>query len=323
MNKINVSIIIVSYNTINVILPCIQSIYESEFTESFEIIVVDNGSSDNSREAITEHFPDVQIIESGYNAGYAGGNNIGYKYSKGRNILFLNPDTIIHKAALDHMVSLADSSAECGALGPKVLNRDGSLQKSCYLSPALSRSIASVLFLDYLPFWENITGIKTNYMFDEQTHEMIVDCVSGCCMLVKRKSLEDAGAFDESYWMYGEEGELCERIREKGYKIIFTPEASIVHLGGASTDSHSFKMRLHVERNRRMFYAQHRGKIELLLFKAILLFDTSRRILTSITKILITAGTNKKHVLKLTRSCGLFLWQLGIIRQGDRPFKNN
>ena len=322
MSNVDLSIIIVSYNTIKDILPCIKSVYESGFTVSLEIIVVDNGSSDNSLEAITEHFPDVQIIESGYNAGYAGGNNIGYKYSKGRNILFLNPDTIINKAALDHMVCLADSSSECGALGPKVLNRDGSLQKSCYLSPALSRSISSVLFLDYLPFWESITGIKTNYTLDEQAHEMEVDCVSGCCLLVKRKALEDAGAFDESYWMYGEEAELCERIREKGYKIIFTPAASIVHLGGASTDDHSFKMRLHVERNRRMFYAQHRGKIQLFLFKALLLFDTSRRIITSIAKILITAGTNKKHVLKLTRSCGLFLWQLGFIRQGDRPFKS-
>ena len=317
--ELDLSIVIVSYNTCGVLLACLESIYDSTPRASFEVIVVDNGSTDKTLPELRQRFPEVHIVESGYNAGFTGGNNLGVEQARGRYVLFLNPDTLVLADTLDVLVREADAEAECGALGPSVLNADGSRQTSCWCSPTLLRVLCSVLFLDYLPKWESLTGIKTRYSDPEYEHKMKVGTVSGCCLLAPRRVLVEIGGFDDDYWMYGEEDDLCERIRQKGYKVIYTPAASIVHLGGASLSDHTLRWRLHAERNRRLFFAKHRGRLSLACLRVVLLFDTVRRVVTSTCQMVLTAGTSRRFRLKEGRSLGLLCWQLGFIKQGDRP----
>lgn len=319
MPEFDLSIVIVSFNSRDVLLPCLESIYASSPRLSFEVILVDNGSKDGSLQEVRRRFPSVAVIEPGYNSGYTGGNNIGYRQATGRNVLFLNPDTRIKERTLDELVSRADSNPQFGAIGPKVLKQDGSLQLSCYPPPTVMNVLCSVLLLDYIPGWESLSGIKTHYRPDEYTQEMEVGAVSGCCLLVPRRVLDETGAFDEDYWMYGEEDDLCERIRKSGYRILYTPSVSIVHLGGATTDDHTLRWRIHVEHNRRLFFAKHRGKASLVAIRAILLFDTVRRILAGTLRMILTGGCSRKYRLKVARSLGLLCWQVGLIKKGDRP----
>ena len=315
------SIVIVSFNSRDVLLPCLESIYASSPRLSFEVILVDNGSKDGSLQEVRLRFPSVTVIESGYNSGYTGGNNIGYRQAIGRNVLFLNPDTLINDGALDGLVSRADSDPRCGAIGPKIQRQDGSLQLSCYRSPTVINVLCSVLFLDYIPCWESLSGIKTHYRAEEYMKEMEVDAVSGCCLLVPKVVLDKIGGFDEEYWMYGEENDLCERIRKSGYRILYTPLVSIVHLGGLANKALTLWWRIHIVHNRMLFFAKHRGKASLGAFKAILLFDTIRRTLTDTVRMMLTltGDCSRRYRLKVAQSLGLLCWQLGLIKKGKRP----
>lgn len=315
----DLSVVIVSFNSRDVLLPCLESIYASSPRLSLEVILVDNGSKDGSLEEVRRRFAAVTIIESGYNAGYTGGNNIGYRHAAGRNVLFLNPDTLIKHGVLDGLVSRADSDPQCGAVGPRILRQDGSLQPSCYPPPTVANVLCSVLLLDYIPGWESFSGIKTHYRPDEYSQEMEVGAVSGCCLLVPKRVLDEIGAFDEDYWMYGEEDDLCERIRKSGYRILYSPSVSIVHLGGLASKDLTLRWRIHVEHNRRLFFAKHRSKASLLAIRAILLLDTIRRIFVGSVQMILTGGCSKKYRLKVAQSLGLLCWQVGLIKQANRP----
>ncbi len=319
MAELDLSIVLVAFNSRKHLLACLKSLYTTPPTLDFEVIVIDNGSDDGTQEALAERFPEARLIESGHNAGYTGGNNLGYRNSSGRHLLFLNPDTLVTGAALEQMVSCADSDGHCGAVGPKVLNADGSLQRSCYPAARLSTVITSVFFLDYIPGFETLTGIKPNYHPEDYAREMNVDVACGCCLLVPRRILDEVGPFDDVYWMYGEEADLCERIRTHGYAVRYAPSASIVHFGGATTQDHALPWRIHVERNRRLFFAKHRGRAALMVFRGVLLLDTLRRIVTGTVQVLVTAGRSERMRLKTGRALGLLCWQLGLLRQGDRP----
>lgn len=313
MDNLALSIVLVSYNSRKDLAECLASIYDSPGRESFEVVLVDNGSTDGGPEAAERLYPHVRILHAGRNAGYTGGNNIGYRNSTGRHVLFLNPDTRVCGNALDILVERVDRDGACGAIGPHVLNQDGSLQRSCYRAETLPTVLSSVLFLDYLPFWERLTGIKTRYAPAEYEREMAVDVVSGCCLLVPRRVLDEVGAFDEEYWMYGEEADLCERIRARGYRVVYTPAATVVHLGGATTQDHSMQWRLLVERNRRLFFAKHRGKLSLAVFRAAMFVDTIRRIASGALQLLWSRGAGPNRV-KTARAVGVLLWQLGLMR---------
>ena len=120
--------------------------------------------------------------------------------------------------------------------------------------------------------------------------------------------------------MYGEDNDLCERIYNSGYRVLYTPSASIIHLGGATTNDHTLPWRIHIERNRRLFFSKHRSKTSLVVFDVLLLFDTLRRVLTGTLQVILTGGCSRKYRLKTGRSLGLLCWRLGLIKQGDRPF---
>ena len=243
---IDVSIIIVSYNTRELLRDCLYSLFENTKSLSFEVIVVDNESSDGSARMIQEFFPKVKILNSGENVGFGRANNIGIKEARGRNIFLLNPDTILLNNAIKILSDFLDSHDEVAVCGGNLYNVDKEPTHS---------------FLRYLPsvFGEldQLTGYKLakwrygkSFEFNHDNCPLSVGYITGADMMIKKKVLEEVGYFDTDFFMYFEETELTYRIRKAGYKIMSVPESCIVHLEGKS---HSLK-----ENRERMFLTSRR-----------------------------------------------------------------
>jgi hypothetical protein len=230
----DLSIIIVNWNSVGYLQNCLERIRENTQGLQYEIIIVDNASYDGSKEMISEKYPNVKFIQSNVNLGFAGGNNLGYQYSTGRNLLFLNPDTEVMGPALLTMLSHLESSTGAGAVGGRLLNSDKSLQTSCIqafptiLNQALN---AEFLRLKYpkLSFW----GIKPLSFNEGPPAE--VDAVSGAALMIKRSVFVRIGMFSSDYFMYSEDVDLCFKVNKAGWKTYYVSAAVIIHHGGTSS----------------------------------------------------------------------------------------
>lgn len=243
---IEVSIIIVSYNTRELLRECLYSLFENTRLLSFEVIVVDNESSDSSVEMVRELFPQVYVLNAGGNVGFGRANNIGIKEARGRNVFLLNPDTILLNNAIKILSDFLDSHDEVAVCGGNLYNVGKEPTHS---------------FLRYLPsvFGEldQLTGYKLakwcygkSFEFNHDNQPLHVGYITGADMMIKKTVLDEVGCFDPDFFMYFEETELTYRVRKAGYKIMSVPEACIVHLEGKS---HSLK-----ENRERMFLTSRR-----------------------------------------------------------------
>lgn len=313
----DVSIIIVCYNDREVLLPCLTSIFESRFEVSHEVLLVDNGSVDGSQEEALERHPDVRLVEAGYNSGYAGGNNIGYRASRGRFVLFLNPDTLLCDGVLDRLVERYEALPGCGAVGPNVRNADGSLQRSVFRSPRLVDFWDSFM-LKRVPGYARLFGFM-GYRDEDYANEGDVDVVCGCCFLVGRPVLEEVGCFDEEYFIYFEEADLCERIRAAGHRVVYTPATSIVHLGGATTVKQQTWFRIRAERSRRLFFRKHRGPLATAALWPALFLNSLARVSIGLLALALTLGAVETVRVKTGCEVALLLWQFGLVNHPQRP----
>lgn len=228
------SIIILCWNDLKVISDCLASIYAGTYSTEFEVIVSDNGSTDGSIEFIRRQFPRVRLIENGANLRFAKGNNAGIRASKGEYLLILNPDTIIHEGALDGLVAFADKHPAAGAFGCRVLNADGTYQGCIWPFPTPRSEWIRALGLRgfaYLSEWFHPGA----YVRWKGETERTVGYPAGCCILARAELIKRLGGFDEQFFYCYEETDLCHRIWDAGYSIVYTPDVSITHLGGQST----------------------------------------------------------------------------------------
>jgi GT2 family glycosyltransferase len=228
------SIIILCWNDRRVIADCLRSIFENTHSTEFEVIVSDNGSTDGSIEFIRDSFPKVSVIENGRNLRFAKANNVGIRASIGEYVLILNPDTIIHDGTLDKMIAFADRHPEGGAFGCKVLNSDGSYQVSGRPFTTLRTQLITALYLRPIGYLSERFQSDMYIDWKGET-ERTVGYLSGCFILVRGDLLRRIDGFDEQFFYYYEDVDLCRRIWEAGYPIIYTPTATITHLGGEST----------------------------------------------------------------------------------------
>jgi len=231
----DLSIIIVNWNSIEFTKDCLASI-QSMTTRGleYEVIVVDDASDDDCL-SLSARFPAVKIVLSDRNLGFAGASNLGVEHSCGRALLFLNPDTVVAKNAIQKMLVRLDSAAEIGALGCRLLNRDLSLQMSCVQPfPTISNQLFTIDWVKRrwprLPLW----GISALFS-ENRSLIQEVEVVSGACIMVKRQVFEKIGGFSTEYFMYAEEMDLCHKLRQSGYKICHVGEAEVIHFGGQST----------------------------------------------------------------------------------------
>lgn len=253
----DVSIIIVSFNTCDVTCSCVQSIYDHTDECTFEIIVVDNGSLDGSAERIAHDFPKVRLVTNADNRGFAAANNQGMKLARGNYVLLLNSDTVLLTGTLQRCLKYADSSKDIGVIGCKALFPDGRWQCTYFRFPNLlsvlmhATGVSRVLERNrssYFRYWGKV--------FQD---ERAVDVVAACFFLVRREVIESIGMFDEDFFMYGEEAEWCSRIARDGWRIVYFPHASIIHIHGGSADQVEGKLALAKRRGEILFMHKARG----------------------------------------------------------------
>jgi GT2 family glycosyltransferase len=234
-----VSIIIVSYNTSQLLIDCLKSVFASlgkMQQAEYEVIVVDNASRDNSVSMVRQLFPRVRLIGNTSNKGFTQANNQGIKAAKGDFLLLLNSDTRITPDTIPCLLSQIKRDNKTGVVGCQIRNKDNSLQPSCGYFPNFGKVLAWMLFIDDIPYLQTI--IRPYHVehraFYMSEHE--VDWVTGACFFFRKEIVRRVGCFDEEIFMYGEEVEWCFRIKKAGYRIIYTPKTYIYHLKGGSSD---------------------------------------------------------------------------------------
>lgn len=232
---IDLSIIIVNYNVKEFVLNLLESILKAKNSLSLEIFVVDNNSSDGSVEAIAEKFPNVKLIQNKKNVGFGSANNQALKIATGKYLLMINPDTIVKEDTLVKMIKFFEENENCGIAGCKVLNVDGSLQLACRRSfPGPWTSFTKVMGLSSLfPKSKIFAKYNLTYLDENKTYE--VDAVSGAFMMMRKSVYDKIGGFDEQFFMYGEDLDLCYRTQKAGYKVFYFHETEIIHYKGEST----------------------------------------------------------------------------------------
>jgi N-acetylglucosaminyl-diphospho-decaprenol L-rhamnosyltransferase len=251
------TVAIVSFNTRDLLERCLETLLSSlAETPELEarVVVVDNASPDGSAAMVRERFPSVDLRALDRNLGFAGGNNLVLREATTPYVLLLNPDTEVRADAPRALVRFLDAHPAAGAVGGRLIYPDGSFQHAAFAFPTLPMS-----FLDFFPINHRLTESRLNgrYPRDRYDRPFQIDHPLGACFLVRRTALAEVGLFDEGYYMYAEEVDLCWRIKRAGWQIWFTPEATVVHHAGAATRQFRGEMLVQLHRSRFRFFERH------------------------------------------------------------------
>ena len=253
----SVSAVLVSYNTADLTCRSIDALKTQLDPSSDEIIVVDNASSDNTTTRLEVEHPDVRFILNPTNSGFGAANNIGMKAAKGEVFLLINTDAFVEPGAIDTLCDKMKAEPKLGVVGPRLLNEDRTLQRSCFAFPSAAQAWREALAMHYV-----FPGIE-RWAHDT---ERKVDFVSGACMLVRREVFASVGGFDERFFMYSEESDWQRRITDAGWSVWFTPEAQVVHLGGGSHKGGGIHPEFFVSVDK--YQLKHSGWFGLVIFRA-------------------------------------------------------
>lgn len=251
----DLSVIIVNWNTRDLLAQCLGAVYDTADDLNFEVIVVDNGSTDGSQAMLRDQFPRVRLIQNHENAGFARANNQALAVSKGHYALLLNSDALLLANAAQAMRDLAEMKPWAGIVGAHLLNVDGSFQASHTPFPNLWQEFLILSGLGRVLYgpWYPSRGPE------EDKGPQRVDYVEGACMLVRREAFEDVGGLDEGYFMYAEEVDWCYAMREKGWQVWYQPAAKVIHLGGGSSQNRRTQREADLYRSRVRFFRKHYG----------------------------------------------------------------
>lgn len=259
MSKSDVTVIIVNWNTREILRDCLRSVYQSAGPVDVDVIVIDNASSDGSVEMVQAEFDKVQLIANSDNRGFAAANNQGMAVATGRYVLLLNSDTIVLDGAIAKTVEFADAHSDAAVVGCRVLNRDRSMQPTCFMYPSVLNLAIAVPYLNRL-FPRNRFFGREGMTWWDRDDVRDVEVVTGCFMLVRREALDRVGPMDADYFMYGEETDWCWRFRRAGWRLMFTPSGEIIHLGGQSTAQVRPRMLLQLRSGVLLFFRKQQSR---------------------------------------------------------------
>jgi len=236
---IDLSIVIISYNTLELTRACLDSIIPRLGSLSAEIIVVDNASADGSSEMVKERFPSVRLIQNSINVGFAAANNQAFLLAQGDFVLLLNSDTVVLGDVLPKSVDYLRAHSLDGAMGCRVLNTDRSMQRTCSGYPSLLRLLNMTIGLDRLLIIDALDSYQLRNWQRDTDRE--VEVITGCYLLVRRSIIESVGPLDDSFFFFGEETDWCLQIRRAGWKLRFAPVGEIIHHGGGSVKKLNYR----------------------------------------------------------------------------------
>lgn len=270
MNDIDLSVVIVNYNVKEFVSNLIESVKKAAHSLNIEILISDNASQDGSPQYIREKYPEVILIENKENLGFGKANNRALEISKGKYILIINPDTLVQEDTFIKMINFFEENPDAGLAGCKILNPDGTLQLACRRSfPGPWTSFTKVSGLSSVfPKSRIFARYNLTYLDEDKTYE--VDAVSGSFMMMKREVYNKIGGFDEQFFMYGEDLDLCYRVQKAGYKVFYVHNTTIIHYKGESTKRSSIDETKYFYNAQHLFVKKHLSSS--LLVEFILLF---------------------------------------------------
>lgn len=224
----DLSIVILNYKSKNMVKECLRGIKSVGIDLKYEIIVVDNGSGDGVEKMLLENFPEVKFIASPENLGFAAGNNLGIRAATGRYIVIMNPDIAVFKGSFETLVRYMDQNKGVGVAGPKLLNPDRTIQYSVYAFPRRMTPVYRRTPLGHLAAGREEVS---RYLMKDWDHAEAkdVDWLLGACLIIRREALEAVGLLDERYFLYFEDTDWCRRFWEKGWRVAYVPESTMVH----------------------------------------------------------------------------------------------
>lgn len=270
-SSVTLSIIIVNWNVRDLLRACLNSISsqaqlvapqvwalcDADYT--LEILVVDSASSDGSAAMVEHEFPNVRLWASQINLGYAGGNNLGMRHSRGRYVLLLNPDTVVHPGALRVLLDYMETHPQAGVVGPRLCYPDGSTQSSRRRFPTLGTALIESTFLEqWFPRHPLIRHYRMLDRPDDQPCQ--ADWLVGACLAVRREVIEQVGMLDESYFMYSEELDWQKRIRQAGWQVVYLPQARVTHYEGKSSEQVSAFRDIRFQTSKILYFKKHHGR---------------------------------------------------------------
>lgn len=313
---VDLSIVIVSWNVKELLVDCLNSITQNTEGLETEVVVIDNNSSDGTVETMRTHFPDIPLIANDTNMGFALACNIGISRCKGRNILLLNPDTVVLDGALKKMVGFADSHPEVGLVGPKLQSPDGGIQYYCarsfptpldwfwyysFIGQMLPRS--RIFGRLYLSYWDHADGRP-------------VEAIAGAAMLIPRRTLQEVGLLDETLPMYLEDTDYCLRVH-RVRQVYYLAEATIIHHGGRSSSQAPFETKVLILEAHRLFFRRHGRSWDETLFRLAVVVASLIRLpvlgLVKLWSTMLRSGSAKVRRINLRSEVANSLWGLGLV----------
>lgn len=299
VQRIDLSIIIVSWNTQDLLRDCLRSV-KQHTTQTYEIWVVDNNSSDGTVEMLRNEFPEIHVIRNDANLGFARANNQAFAYARGRYVALLNPDTVLLNSAFDIILDYMKACDDCGAAGPKLTNLDGTLQGVCARSaPGLRSEILQAF------------GSRKRTVLSEENQDVSrdVEALSGACMVVRRDILKST-ILNEKYFMFVEDLELCCHVRNCARKRIhYVSDAHVMHLGGQSTKQ---TCGLAVEESYGIYHHLRlsRGPLVALISRSLSLFAALVRLPVGIKEWVF--GDRDRAIVYLREMTAVVFWAVGL-----------
>lgn len=235
-DTLTISIIVVSFNTINLLQRCLHTIKQEATDIKHEVIVIDNNSQDGSADWIEQNMPDIRLIRSRENLGFAAANNLGFSHARGQYIVLLNPDAFLTNNALVNAVRAMQMNPTLGLAGAHLIGEDGQWQPSARMFPSLLNHLLNLSGLAAKYPHSRFFG-RVDYTWADHEQAMQVDWVPGAFSIIRREVLDQIGFFDEQFFLYYEEVDLCHRIKAAGFTIWYLPDVTVMHVGGACSEA--------------------------------------------------------------------------------------
>ena len=318
--KVDLSIIIVNWNSAGLLRKCLTSIYDNVRDVGFEVLVVDNASYDGCKELIDSQYPDVRFFQNERNVGFAQANNGAVHLAKGATLLFLNSDTEVIGPAVQRMFTCINANPAAGAVGAKLLNSDGSVQSSCLQAfPSLLNQFLDAAYLrSVFPGW-SLWG--NGVLFRDCPDAVAVDGIVGACLMIRKAVFEELGGFHDQFFMYVEDMDLCYRLRAAGRTNYYLGTATIIHHGGQSSDAQPDKQfaAVMMRESVRSFLRIHRGPLYGTLYQCSTAVAAVCRLAALSVALLLPAGSEHRNSVRraLAKWRRILYWTAGL----EEPYR--
>jgi GT2 family glycosyltransferase len=310
--SIDISVIIVSWNAKHFVLDCLKSLQQPlEGGLTMETIVVDNASSDGTAEAIREFFPQVNLIESKTNLGFARGNNLGLESATGRYVCLVNPDVVVLAGCIERMLQYMEQKPDIGMLGPMILGSDRKVQRSCMRTPTLWNQFSYAVGLDTIFRKSRLFGgfLMRDFGFDQLRD---VDIINGCFWLVRREALHNVGNLDRRLWMYADDLDWCGRFRSAGWRVVFFPDAKAIHYGGGTTEKAPVFFYVELQRSFLQYWRKHHSLASYFCYWLITYLAHSIRAAAYALLYLVRRSRRLEVAAKARKHLVCVVWLLGL-----------